>query len=94
MKKHYRFGLPYFMTRKLWVRAAKKEAGQIMAPATLVIRDTHQEWAVSDLWTIYATKVNNEPSTQSTPQSATEDSETSQPDEHGSGGGTSGAVAE
>lgn len=52
-KKHpHRFGMAYFGTRPLWARKDPDATG-VIRPVILVIRDTHCEWKVSDLWNLY-----------------------------------------
>lgn len=56
-KRHFRFGMAYFGTRKMWVRTSRRaEDTGVIAPARLVIRDTHQEWDVQELWNLYMAK--------------------------------------
>ena len=56
-KRRYRFGLEYFSTRPLWARRDPDATG-VLRPVILVIRDTHCEWKVSDLWNLYMAKAN------------------------------------
>jgi hypothetical protein len=51
-KRRYRFGMDYFGTRPLWARRDPDATG-VFRPMILVIRDTHCEWKVSDLWNLY-----------------------------------------
>jgi hypothetical protein len=51
-KRRYRFGMAYFGTRPLWARRDPDATG-VIRPVILVIRDTHCEWKVSDLWNLY-----------------------------------------
>jgi hypothetical protein len=51
-KRTYRFGMAYFGTRPLWARKDPDATG-VLRPVIMVIRDTHCEWKVSDLWNLY-----------------------------------------
>lgn len=56
-KRPYRFGMDYFSTRPLWARRDPDATG-VIRPVILVIRDTHCEWKVSDLWNLYMAQAN------------------------------------
>jgi len=56
-KRTYRFGMDYFKTRPLWARRDPDATG-VIRPVILVIRDTHCEWKVSDLWNKYMVNAN------------------------------------
>lgn len=50
-KRRYRFGMDYLGTRPLWVRSSRRDGETgVIVPARMVIRDTHQEWDVQELW--------------------------------------------
>ena len=73
-KRGHRFGMAYFGTRPLYIRPIRSEG--VILGSRLVIRDTHQEWDVRDLWNLYM-KGSNVESPQPAPESAAQDPETS-----------------
>jgi hypothetical protein len=52
-KKRFRFGMDYFGKFTPWIIVDTKNIDGVVAPAYMVIRDTHCEWKVSDLWNLY-----------------------------------------
>lgn len=92
MKRHYRFGMEYFLTRPIWARPNRDGSG--ISSMRLVIRDTHQEWDVRELWTLYAQRNNIEQRTQSETPSETQDSETREQADSRTDGATTEPVGE
>lgn len=91
-KRYHRFGMEYFLTRPLWARPNRDGSG--ISTMRLVIRDTHQEWDVRELWTLYAQRNQIEQRTQPETESETKDSTPSVEADNGTGSGPHGGTAE